>query len=656
MNYLNDIDFLYLLDNEKIKTQYARIVIMSFDEKPIREIQGTISSGNLNVNGSSAVRRTVNLTMNATEDTNKLTNLNNIISINKKFKLEVGYKNNFSDYKHYGNIIWFPCGTYIIDKANLARNTTGYTISLSGKDKMAQLDGTVGGTLPASVTFHERYEIDDEGNITVSYPTMYQIIQEAVNHYGDEPINNIYINDLEETAKLLVKYSGDTPIWFSVVNGNTSPNFTISSTSPGDGYAKYINGQDVGYFETEATYPGELVLDAGGTVTQLLDKINTVLGKTYEYFYDVEGRFIFQQIQDYKNNYYTPNVVPTNTDKKENSLTNLSGKSYIRQFYDSRYLYVFNNSNTTVSANYNPNYDNIKNDFIVWGSRETAAGAKIGIRYHLAIDEKPKLNLCNYHMWAIKDKETNRIIRYEYTNNNIAPSASAELIGKPCDEWREELYRKALESALDATAAASHYDEELLAEWRNLYNPTTENYSIYGYWNPDVYENPGVLNYWLDFIDSNSVLGEYSVNKIGRRTKVVKNDSIKTIYNTDVPDIIFFQNPNNSEELRKKIEYFNSQGQQYCILNEQQILVFNTSSTGASAYDNIRELLYQHLVYNISVNISCLPRYYFEPNMLIHVYDRETGVEGDFVIKQFSLPLTYSGTMSITANEALTRI
>ena len=160
MDFLQDTEFLYLLDNEKVKTQYVSIVIMTFDEKPIREIQGTISGGNINVNGASAIRRTVSLTMNATEDTNKLTNLDNIISINKKFRLKVGYKNNFSQYKHYGDIVWFPCGTYIIDKASLARNTTGFTISLSGKDKMSQLDGTVGGTLPASVTFHERYEIE----------------------------------------------------------------------------------------------------------------------------------------------------------------------------------------------------------------------------------------------------------------------------------------------------------------------------------------------------------------------------------------------------------------------------------------------------------------------------------------------------------------
>nr|DAO08513.1 MAG TPA: hypothetical protein [Caudoviricetes sp.] len=35
-----------------------------------------------------------------------------------------------------------------------------------------------------------------------------------------------------------------------------------------------------------------MILDAGDTVTALLDKIVDVLGN-FEYFYDINGRFIF---------------------------------------------------------------------------------------------------------------------------------------------------------------------------------------------------------------------------------------------------------------------------------------------------------------------------------------------------------------------------
>ena len=37
----------------------------------------------------------------------------------------------------------------------------------------------------------------------------------------------------------------------------------------------------------------------------------------------------------------------------------------------------------------NPQYGMIKNDYVVWGSRELSSGEKLPIRYHLAIDSKP---------------------------------------------------------------------------------------------------------------------------------------------------------------------------------------------------------------------------------------------------------------------------
>ena len=108
--YLNDMNFLTALDKLRIKSHYAKIVLLSFDEKPIREIQGNITSGNLSVNGSSSVRRTINLTMLADETNSDLENIDNEISINKKVKVYVGYKNPLKSYAQYGDIVWFKCG------------------------------------------------------------------------------------------------------------------------------------------------------------------------------------------------------------------------------------------------------------------------------------------------------------------------------------------------------------------------------------------------------------------------------------------------------------------------------------------------------------------------------------------------------------------
>jgi hypothetical protein len=47
-----------------------------------------------------------------------------------------------------------------------------------------------------------------------------------------------------------------------------------------------------------------------------------------------------------------------------------------------------------------------------------------------------------------------------------------------------------------------------------------------------------------------------------------------------------------------------------------------------------------------------LPIYYLEPNTRIYVFDDKTGIEGDYIVRDITIPLTYNGTMSITATKA----
>ena len=65
--YLEDAAFLKYFDNLKLKEQFAKIVVLNFEEKPIQQIQGRITSGNFTKDGSSAMRRTGNLSL-VTED------------------------------------------------------------------------------------------------------------------------------------------------------------------------------------------------------------------------------------------------------------------------------------------------------------------------------------------------------------------------------------------------------------------------------------------------------------------------------------------------------------------------------------------------------------------------------------------------------------
>lgn len=631
--YLNDMDFLTQLDKLHMRVQYAKIILLSFkDEEPIKEIQGSITSGNLSVNGSSAIRRTINLTMLASIDNSNLEDIDNEISINKKIKVLIGYDNPLKSYKNYGDIIWFPCGLFVLSSANINRSTSGWNISITGKDKMCLLDGTAGGTLPASITFHESLVQLDNGDVEIQYPTIFQIIYEAVNHWGGEAIENIIITDIDEEIKMLVRYMGDKPVYFS--NDYQSLSFEAQEDYP----HMFSYGQDAGYKYTDFTYPGELVLNAGDTVVTLLDKIVSTLGN-YEYFYNIDGKFVFQEIKNYLNT--------------GSPLLELSPEDYVRSYNNAKFLYSLTDLDTTTAITRNPKYDNVKNDFYVWGKRKTSTGVEISIRYHLAIDDKPDIDLAMQNMWEVKDKESNLIVRYDFNtlDDYSVDDYTVTLVGTPCDEWREELYRRALNAQVSNSVYDNYYDSELIAEWRNLYNPMNKNWDATNHWNPDVFNDPGSINFWLDFIDTSSALGKYSIKNIGRRTKVVNNNDIKTVYNSEVPDVVFIEGLDQD-----LIVKYQGIGQRFFILTNEYYDMFSISTTGTSCFDQIREMMYQNLCYNTTISLTCLPKYYIEPNNIIRVEDKDSNIYGNYQITQYSLPLTYNGTMSITATEVLTRV
>ena len=94
--YLKDTKFLSMLDEMRIKKHYARLTILTFiDEKPIREIQGIATAGSCTVNGQAALRRTISLTVSNVENENDITNVENLISLNKKVRVEIGLENPF---------------------------------------------------------------------------------------------------------------------------------------------------------------------------------------------------------------------------------------------------------------------------------------------------------------------------------------------------------------------------------------------------------------------------------------------------------------------------------------------------------------------------------------------------------------------------------
>lgn len=628
------------LDIMPIRILYLKILLLDFQEKPIREIQGISQSGNISINGSAAIRRTINLTMFANKENNRLEDLDNLIALNKKISVQIGYNSPIP--AETGPIVWFNCGTYIIASASTSISTSGATIAITAKDKMVALDGSVGGVFPASVTFHEYEEIYTEDHIELIHPTIYQIIREAVHTYGGQPYEKIKILDINSTQLILVKYLGESKLGFKIDYSAFQEVEDYNINYP----ITFEYGQDVGYLETDFTFPGELVFSAGETVVSLLDKIVQTLGN-YEYFFDLDGNFIFQE----KKNYLYNEIV---------SFNDILNIGYLKEYPEEWYSEIFNDTKSIISLNYSPKYENIKNDFIVWGKKELANGITSDIRYHLMIEKKPPLILCKQYLYQIINGNS-KYFMVSNKNNLANEENGISLIGRPCAEWREELYRQALLRS-NTGDTDGYCDAELLTEWRKMYDTMAiyaaeQEEGIWDGWNYSLLQDPGLLTYWLDFLDTNSSLSQYSVSVIGRRSKVIKEDKCSQLFKNDIPEVLFAYPPMDLDEKERIIERNKSRGYSICFGTKDFVEnKLGISSTGATAYDLIKNLLYQHLVYNTSITINCLPKYYLEPNTLIYIKDTESNIQGRFTINQITLPLDYKGTMSIQATQALSQI
>ena len=421
---MNENEFLLELDNKTDRELYVRITALTLDELPIETIEGRATGGSIGVDGNSALRRTCNLTMVAQE-----VNINDFYwGLNTKVKIEVGIKNTIDEDRP--DIIWFPQGIFVLTSFNTSHSTNNYQISLTGKDKMCLLNGDVGGSLTASVVFSERdtYDLEKEEVIT-EYIPFKTIIREAVHTFGKEPYHNIIINDVDDYGTELLEYRGDTPIYFfKSINEDAYSNITIYGdmvvfpegsndpvklseidclpltelvmkdgtivrTALQDRYGNYIPsskkyyvakaeyGQTAGFRKTELTWPNaknnQLIGNVGESLTSIFDKINNILYNDFEYFYDIEGHFVFQKKRTYVNTKWNPIKDGGDGIYVDNSIEN------------SPIAYEFKGSSLIASFANNPNLLNLKNDYSIWGTRETASGAEIPVHLRYAIDNKP---------------------------------------------------------------------------------------------------------------------------------------------------------------------------------------------------------------------------------------------------------------------------
>lgn len=666
--YLKDSSFLKSFDSIRNKEQYVKITVLNFEEKPIQAIEGRVTGGTLNLDGNSAVRRTCNLSMVATDYENDLTNINNLLSINKKIELEIGFLNTTTYYTNF-DIIWFPLGVFVITAPSISHATDGVNISLQLKDKMCLLNGECGGILPASVTFHEYETVDENGQYVIVQPTIYQIIQELVNHYGGEQLAKIIISDVDTRIKKVMKWVGSTPFYIisHAVNGEIQyiPTTDANEAAAASSYKTYEYGSDIGYIYTDFVYPGELIGDAGNSICTILDKIKDTLGN-YEYFYDINGNFVFQEIKNY-----------LNTSQSTVELDKITNGDYLMDMSKGKAVYQFDDCTLFTSCSNSPQYSMIKNDFIVWGIREDAEGNTFPIRYHLAIDKKPTIGN-EYNVFFYTDKNDNLVkakCPMEYPNSSQFPKVGMQevfymdmstkkiyewdAINKVYNEitvglktikttdWRTELYLQG-SIAEPLGRDSNYYYTELKNEWPKLYD--TEN----GVFFDEVLKYPSDIDFYLDFIDSTAAISELSIVNIGRRTKVINDDSINCVFEPEIPDLVLLNmEDENIDDLREECE---NKGQDYIQLSGNLYSMITGGGTANSAYNLVRELLYQYTSYNESISINSIPIFYLEPNTRIVVRDAQSGIYGDYMINSISIPFDVTSTMTLSCTRALERI
>ena len=673
--YLQDSAFLSMVDTLQIKEQYVKITVLDWLEQPIQEVQGLVTGGNGNLDGKSAMRRSCNLqAFIPNEELSNITNVNNLFSINKKIYLEIGFKNTTGYYKEYP-ILWYPQGLYIITNPSINHSASGVNLSLQLKDKMCLLNGDCGGKIAASTQFDEYETIDENGDFVIMKPTIVQIIREAVNHFGGEQLGKIIISDLDTKVKMAMRWIGNTPLY--LINENGSYTMTTNyNDAKGKAYTMYEYGDDVGFIFTDFTYPSELIENAGSSVVTVLDKIKGTLGN-YEYFYDVHGNFVWQEIKNY-----------LNTTQATVDLKKLNNEDYIVDQSRGKIAYDFTNSALVSSYSNTPQFSQIKNDFVVWGIRKTALGNTIPIRYHLAIDTKPAIGNI-YEVFMYEDptdgltkakapikfaaaanfpeqgaagvfyyaEDLKQIFVWETDSYRML--SNAELRKVKTTDWRTELYLQGA-VAEPLGVESNYYYTELNAEWPKLYDICQSSYeengeTIYtGGFRPEVLKHPSDIDYWLDFIDSNSSIGGLSVTNIGRRSHIVNSNDINCVFEPEIPDYVLIKK--GQEDTDEKRQECEARNQAYIQVDEAIYDMLAIGGIPNGAFTEIKNLLHEYTSYNESIQIQIIPIYHLEPNIRIGVYDKDSNIAGDYMINTISVPFAISGTMSISATRAMTKL
>ena len=391
----------------------------------------------------------------------------------------------------------------------------------------------------------------------------------------------------------------------------------------------------------------------------------------YEYFYDINGNFIFQEIRNYLNNSYSPvdifrldnynkiDEIGRKVDIASNGLSILDGTNYEVDFNNtSKSAYIFEENTGLVSAYTNtPSYTNLKNDFHIWGKNND----KKAIHYHLVIKRKPIVTKDDkYNVVFLKNEQGELTQKLRLATDDDKPEDIIE--GYIPADWRAKLFLDGLEKQ-KKQIRPDIYEQELLDLFENIYdftikiNPDDDNDHLYGAFKTDIVTCPNELSYFFDFLEPYNKLTDCCVDALYPRVYSYQKDSIKKMFDNQVPNVIIINGGLDEKTIENIETKCISMGEQaYTIIDESIYNSIAESAYGYTAQEVGRELLYQYTNYNETITIQCVPIYYLEANTRITVYNQKAGISGDYIIKSMSLPVDVGGTMTINAIRALERI
>ncbi len=677
----------------RARETFVKIDLLNLQERTVGSLEGKVSNGSISIDGTSSTRRTLSLTFIADSENYKILETSNPISLNKKIRVKIGIKN-FDVIGH--PISWFNVGIFVMKSPTISLSNQGATIQLQASDKMCLHNGEVGGQINASTKVGVEI-VTDKYNalITQATTTMVSIVNSS---YSPVLMNNLkstlesmldlaygsnyivqaniefLINECATLTGKEVDYKSriknmssivsdisssitetklsiaDTVRYLAIEFGGELPGKVLIDAPEKAKMARWVNQKDgiIGYSMVRHTLQKELILNAGQPITVAYDQCVADLGGNYEYFYDVDGNFIFQE----KKNYLYDNIVP---------LDELRPSNYKYSYDKVGVQYDFSSDSIISSYSNKPDWLNIKNDIYVWGMDD-----KTTIGYHVAIDDKPVVPV------FCKDYLKSELIDWrEWIVHNYNVGENATFIGKAMEEnlsnFVPDISNPSYKIFNPVCLSIKKQDTTYSAKYMKYENGVWADYipdskdlgfmpryyaELASYWCADRFgtDSSGACNYHpivkthynynLDIIDGDAELSKFSINTIGKRTYSVNDENVKRLYPTVVEDILIYIDEDDLQ--------YNTSGQTIKLSEPNEFSKYpNDVTIYKDAFSTIKQLLWDKTSFNEQITIVGLPLYHLEVNRRNYVYNAETSINGYFLSNKISYNLNDFGQMTM---------